>query len=194
MEFERAWAMQRELAVKPGSWLMLVEHPPVFTLGKNGRAENVIDARGIPVVRIDRGGDVTYHGPGQLVGYPIFTLRERRIGIREHVERMERAIVATLNRFGIAARRSDEAVGVWTGRGKIASIGVRVTKGRTTHGFALNVCTDLAPFSYVNPCGVAAGAVTSMRRELERDVTVAQVAECLIPELVREFRFSSHES
>jgi len=188
--FHDAWALQRELAARDGSWLVLVEHPPVFTLGRNGRAANVIDARAIPVVRIDRGGDVTYHGPGQLVGYPIVMLRERRAGIREHVERMERAIVAALSDMSVAARRRDDCVGVWTARGKIASIGVRVARGRTMHGFALNVSNDLSPFGLINPCGVPACAVTSVSQELGRAATVDEAARVVVPRLAREMRFA----
>jgi len=191
MPFEEAWALQRELAAREGAWLVLVEHPPVFTIGKNGRDANVLDARGIPVVRIDRGGDVTYHGPGQLVGYPILTLRERRIGIREHVARMERAIVAALAPFGVRGRRRKGCVGVWTERGKIASIGVRVARGRTMHGFALNVCADLAPFGWINPCGVAGCEVTSVSAEAGRRVEVGEAAEEGVGALVREYKFQN---
>jgi lipoyl(octanoyl) transferase len=187
--YEEAWGLQRRLWAEGGSWLILVEHPPVFTLGRNAKASNVIDAGGIPVVRIDRGGDVTYHGPGQLVGYPIVTLRERRIGVREHVERMERAIVAALGEAGVPARRRDGCVGVWANGGKIASIGVRVARGRTTHGFALNACCDLAPFGYVNPCGVPGCAVTSASAELGRRVEVGEVAGRMVEALRRELRF-----
>src|SRR5207247_4634163 len=98
-----------------------LEHPPVFTIGKNGDLTNVLDARGIPVKRIDRGGDVTYHGPGQLMGYPILDLRARRVGIKEHVARIERALVATPADLGVEARRRSDCVGVWSAEGKIAS-------------------------------------------------------------------------
>jgi lipoyl(octanoyl) transferase len=170
---------------------VLLEHPPVFTLGRNAKTENVLDAGAIPVVRTDRGGDVTYHGPGQLMGYPILTLRARRIGIREHVLRMERAIVAGLAAMGVKARRREDCVGVWTERGKIASIGVRVAKGRTMHGFALNVSCDLAPFGRINPCGVPACAVTSVSRELGREATVTDASREVTAAFAREHRMGA---
>lgn len=187
-DYESAWALQRRLAAEPGEWLVLLEHPPVFTLGRNANVGNVLDPGAIPVVRTDRGGDVTYHGPGQLMGYPILTLRERRIGIREHVLRMERAIIAALGAMGVKARRRDDCVGVWTERGKIASIGVRVAKGRTMHGFALNVSCDLAPFGRINPCGVPACAVTSVSRELGKAAEVEDAAREVVDAFAREHR------
>jgi lipoyl(octanoyl) transferase len=174
LEHGDAWARQRELAAQPGSWLMLVEHPPVFTIGKNGRAENVIDAHGIPVVRIDRGGDVTYHGPGQLVGYPIVDVR--RLGVRGFVESVEGSIVDLLRGLGVPSWRKPRCVGVWAAGGKLASIGVRVSRGISTHGFALNVSNDLEPFARINPCGVPGCAVTSVSRELGRAATVEEAA------------------
>ncbi|HXG62613.1 MAG TPA: lipoyl(octanoyl) transferase LipB [Planctomycetota bacterium] len=177
VEFDEAWALQRRLAeeVTPGrGFLLLLEHPPVFTLGKNADPRNILDPRGIPVRRIDRGGDVTYHGPGQLVGYPILDVR--KIGVRRFVRSIEDALVRTLAALGVRARRREDCVGVWTAGGKIASIGIRVRRGVSTHGFALNVSMDLRPFEYINPCGRPGCPVTSVERELGRPVAVEEVA------------------
>lgn len=177
--FDEAWEIQREFAAARREALLLLEHPAIYTLGKNGRAANVIDAHGIPVKRIDRGGDVTYHGPGQLVGYPILDLRARRIGVREHVARIERSIVATLAGIGVEAAPKTGCVGVWTARGKIASLGLRVADGVSMHGFALNVNNDLRPFGWITPCGAPGGAVSSVSEELGRRIEVAEVADRL---------------
>ena len=182
--FDEAGALQRELAanVTPErGFLLLLEHPPIFTLGRNGDAANVLDAHGIPVQRIDRGGDVTYHGPGQLVGYPIADIR--RVGVRRFIRSMEESLIALLGEFGVRASRRGREVGTWTAKGKIASIGVRVRRGITSHGFALNVCNDLTPFGYVNPCGEAGAAVTSLSEEVGKRIEVAQVADRLRLEL-----------
>jgi lipoyl(octanoyl) transferase len=168
VEFDAAWGLQREIASRREEVVLLLEHPAVYTIGKNGDARNVVDAGGIPVKRIDRGGDVTYHGPGQLVGYPILDLRRRRRGAREHVEGIERAIVGALGELGIEAFLKEGCVGVWTARGKVASLGIRVAGGMSMHGFALNVSNDLEPFRRIHPCGVPACAMTSVLAERGR--------------------------
>ncbi|HEY3227362.1 MAG TPA: lipoyl(octanoyl) transferase LipB [Planctomycetota bacterium] len=195
VDFDAAWEFQRELAdaVRSGAppVLLLLEHPPVFTLGRNADAANLLAPGEIPVKRIDRGGDVTYHGPGQLVAYPILNLRERRLGVRDHVRALERAIAAVLKEYGIAPSLRDDCVGVWTRRGKIASLGVRVAGGVSLHGAALNVNADLAPFARINPCGVPRGAVTSISEETGRRVEVGEVADRLVPKFAEAFRFES---
>ncbi len=194
VEYRAAWDLQRRLAdeVRGGARpaLLLLEHPPVFTLGRNADRANVLDAGPIPVVEIDRGGDVTYHGPGQLVGYPILSLRERRLGAREHVERLERAIVAVLALYGVPAATRPSEVGVWSARGKIAALGVRIERGVTMHGFALNVATDPAPFRRIHPCGVAGAAVTTLSEELGRPAAVADAIDRFVPRFAEEFRFT----
>jgi lipoyl(octanoyl) transferase len=175
--FDEAWELQRRLAAEASperGFLLLLEHPPVYTLGKNGDPANVLDAGDIPVRRIDRGGDVTYHGPGQLVGYPIVDVR--RLGVRGFVESVEGSIVDLLRGLGVPSWRKPRCVGVWAAGGKIASIGVRVSRGISTHGFALNVSNDLEPFARINPCGVPGCAVTSVSRELGRAATVEEAA------------------
>jgi lipoyl(octanoyl) transferase len=177
VEFEAAWAVQRELASARREALLLLEHPPVFTLGKHGDASNVLDARGIPVLRIDRGGDVTYHGPGQLVAYPVLDLKAARVGVHEHVRRIERAVIGALAELGIEAGSKADCVGVWTARGKIASLGIRVASGMSMHGVAINLSNDLGPFDLINPCGVARCAMTSASLELGRRVEVERMVE-----------------
>lgn len=176
--FEEAWALQRELAARvtpDHGYLLLLEHPPVYTLGRNAKESNVLDPRGIPVVRIDRGGDVTYHGPGQLVGYLLRDLQ--KIGVRRHVRSLEDSILGLLGLLGVEGRRKGDCVGVWAAGGKIASIGVRVSRGVSMHGFALNVGGDLEPFGRINPCGIPRCAVTSVSRERGRAATVEEAAE-----------------
>jgi len=142
--------------------LWFLEHPPVYTQGLNGRAEHVLAPGDIPVVGIDRGGQVTYHGPGQLVGYALVDLRRRRIGVRELVVALEHAIVALAARHGIAAAGRREAPGVYAGARKLASVGLRVRRGCSYHGLALNVDMDLEPFRRINPCGVAGLEMTQL--------------------------------
>src|SRR5687767_760843 len=178
VEYGAAWDLQRALArdVTPDrGFLLLLEHPPVFTLGRNGKASNVLNPGDIPVVRVDRGGDVTYHGPGQLVGYPLIDVR--RLGVRRFVSGLEASLVDCLASLGVAARRQEGCVGVWASRGKIASIGLRVSRGVSTHGFALNVSNDLEPFGRIHPCGQPGCAVTSVSIELERPVTTSEAAD-----------------
>jgi len=183
-----------------GDVLLLLEHTPVITLGRNAKRQNVLasDARlaeaCVEVFECDRGGDVTYHGPGQLVGYPIFDLRgfQPAIGAVEFVRRLEEVLIRTCEEFGIAAERAAGMTGVWTSpasprrhggtessgeQGKIAAIGVHISRGVTSHGFALNVNTDLTYFDLIVPCGLAAKPVTSMAKELGRAVAMDEVAQ-----------------
>lgn len=192
--FDEAWERQRRLAdeVRAGAEavLFLVEHPPVFTLGRNADDSNLLNPGKIPVRRIDRGGDVTWHGPGQLVAYPILSLRERRLGVRGHVAALERAIVATAADYGVGAAPKAGCVGVWTAKGKLASIGIRVAAGVTMHGAAFNVDPDLGSFALINPCGVKGGAVTSLAAETGRAVALGEAIEKFIPRFQDAFRFA----
>ena len=177
IDFDPAWELQRRLAsqVTPDrGFLLLLEHSPVFTIGKNGNPANILAAGDIPVRRIDRGGDVTYHGPGQLVGYPLVDVR--RLGIRGLVESLEESLVELLEGLGVRATLRPKCVGVWASGGKIASLGIRVSRGVSMHGFALNVGNDLEPFTRIHPCGVPGCAMTSVSRELGREVGVDEVA------------------
>lgn len=161
----------------PGT-LIFVEHPHVYTLGKSGSEQNLLldliqlKAREASFYRIDRGGDITYHGPGQIVGYPIFDLEVIKIGLREYIFRLEEAIIRTVKEYGITASRLDGGTGVWLepeikGKArKICAIGVKASKFVTMHGFAFNVNTDLTYFNNINPCGFTDKGVTSLRNEL----------------------------
>jgi lipoyl(octanoyl) transferase len=149
--------------------LVLVEHPDTITMGRSARPDNVVDAGGIPVYSIERGGDVTYHGPGQLVAYPVFLLRESERDLHRYLRGLEEAILRTLADFHIAGTRRPGLTGVWTADEtaprKLASIGVAVRRWVTMHGLALNVNTDLARFAAIHPCGFDASVMTSMARE-----------------------------
>ncbi len=133
--------------------MWIVEHPPVFTLGRSGKTEHILQDSEIPVVKVDRGGQVTYHGPGQIVIYLLLDLHRRNLGIRKLVTLIEECIVSLLQGYGIKANSDPKAPGVYVDGKKIAALGLRVSKGRTTHGLSLNVDMDLRPFNYINPCG-----------------------------------------
>ncbi|MCE7032050.1 lipoyl(octanoyl) transferase LipB [Lysobacter sp. GX 14042] len=164
--YEPVWRAMSALtdARGPGTpdefWL--VEHDPVFTLGQAGREEHVLMPGDIPVLRVDRGGQVTYHGPGQIVLYPLLDLRRLRIGVREYVCRIEQAIIDTLADWNIGAVRRDGAPGVYVAGAKVAALGIRVRRGCSFHGLAFNIDMDLAPFRRINPCGYAGLEVASM--------------------------------
>ncbi len=143
--------------------LWLVEHPPVFTVGLNGKPEHLLNPADIPVVQVDRGGQVTYHGPGQLVLYFLLDLRRRGMGVRALVSLMEQAVIELLASYAIAAASRRDAPGVYVDGAKIAALGLRVRRGCSYHGLALNVAMDLAPFARINPCGYPGLAVTQLR-------------------------------
>ena len=168
--------------------IWLVEHHPVFTQGQAGKAEHVLVPGDIPVIQSDRGGQVTYHGPGQLVCYPILNLEEFSLGLKEYVHLLEEAVIRVCASYGIAAGRLEKATGVWlegdTPRArKICAIGVRSSHFVTMHGLALNVNTDLRYFSYINPCGFIDKGVTSLQQELKREVPMEEVKQYLCLEL-----------
>ncbi|HEX7606087.1 MAG TPA: lipoyl(octanoyl) transferase LipB [Usitatibacter sp.] len=142
--------------------LWLVEHPPVFTLGLAGRREHVLDAGGIPVVATDRGGQVTYHGPGQAIAYVLLDLRRNGLGVKELVRRIEDAVIDTLGKYGIDGARRAGMPGVYVNEAKIAAIGLRIARGCSYHGVALNVDADLAPFARIDPCGYPGLASTRL--------------------------------
>jgi lipoyl(octanoyl) transferase len=142
--------------------LWLVEHEPVFTLGQAGREEHVLMPGDIPVLHVDRGGQVTYHGPGQLVAYPLLDLRRLKLGVRDYVHRIEQAVIDTLADWNIAGARRDGAPGVYVNGAKIAALGIRVRRGCAFHGLAFNVAMDLEPFGRINPCGYAGLEVVAM--------------------------------
>jgi lipoyl(octanoyl) transferase len=173
--------------------LFLLEHPPVITLGRNAREADVLAdaptlrARGVTIERTNRGGQVTYHGPGQLVGYPILDLHPDRRDVGRYLRDLEEVLIRTLGHLGIAAARQSEGTGVWAGGEKVAALGVHLSRWVTTHGFALNVTTDLTHFDLIVPCGIRTRGVTSIARLLGRPVTFAEVVEPLVAEFGARF-------
>ncbi len=171
--------------------LWLVEHPPVFTQGQAGKAEHLLFPGDIPVVQTDRGGQVTYHGPGQLVAYPLLDLRRLNIGVRELVTRIEQTIVATLAHYGIESAAKADAPGVYVNGDKIASLGLRVRRGCSFHGLALNVALDLAPFQRINPCGYQGLAMTQMKDLLPNPPSLEDVQTQLVAEFARKLGYET---
>lgn len=176
-------ALQRGLG---GEVLYLLEHPHVITLGRNASIRSLLADRrrlaqhGVTLVETDRGGDATYHGPGQLVGYPILELEEGRRDIRRFVRDLEDVLIRTLSDFGLDARRDPVHRGVWIDDRKIASVGIRISRWVTCHGFALNVATDLGYFSLIHPCGIVGCRMTSIERELGRSIDGRRVKSVFI--------------
>ena len=210
INYQKAWDYQKELHEKLliqkqkeieniEQYLLFCEHPHVYTLGKSGQQQNLL----IPdeflkkinaeFYKIDRGGDITYHGPGQIVGYPIFDLEAINIGIRIYIEKMENAIIRSLDHFGLKAGRLEGATGVWLKKEekqksvKICAIGVRISRMISMHGFALNVNTDLNYFNHINPCGFSDKGVTSMKNELGYELNKEEVKSVLLKNIEKEF-------
>lgn len=188
IEYEPTWrSMQRftdERGPDTADEIWFLEHPPVFTLGMNARREHLLAPGDIPVVQIDRGGQVTYHGPGQLVVYPLIDLRRAGLGVRDLVTALERAVIGYAAGLGVAAAARAGAPGVYVGERKLASIGIRVRRGASYHGLAFNVNMDLAPFRRINPCGYAGLEMTQLA-ELTDVASVERAADGLEPHLVR---------
>lgn len=181
----RDFTRDRDHATPDELWLL--QHPPVFTQGQAGRPEHLLATGTIPVVQVDRGGQVTYHGPGQWVVYLLVDLRRRPFGVRVLVERIEKAVVDTLQHYGIDAAPDAARPGVYVRGDKVASLGLRVRRGCSYHGMALNVDMELEPFLRINPCGHAGLGVTSMARLLPgRDIDMNDVGERLLQRLQRE--------
>ncbi|KGI78828.1 lipoyl(octanoyl) transferase LipB [Oleiagrimonas soli] len=173
--------------------LWVLEHDPVFTLGQAGKWEHVLMPGDIPVVPVDRGGQVTYHGPGQIVAYPLIDLRRLGVGVRELVNRIEQAIIDTLAHWNIVAERVEGAPGVYVAGAKVAALGLRVRRGCTFHGLAFNVNMDLEPFHRINPCGYKGLQVTQVL-DLGGPSGLEAVEDVLIDEICRQFGFRSHIS
>lgn len=201
VDYSTALDLQQTLVhlVKEGSighTLLLLEHPPVITLGRNATDENIVASRdflsgeGIELHETDRGGDVTFHGPGQLVGYPIFDLRGfmPRVGAVEFVRKVEEALIRTCGDLGVVTQRIPGLTGVWTDEpAKIAAIGVHISRAVTSHGFALNVCTDLDYFKLIVPCGISDKSVTSLQHELGKAPPLPEMAELVSRNFGRVF-------
>ena len=206
VDYRQALALQEQLIQERkqgrlGDTLLLLEHPPVLTLGRNSQRRNILadermlQRRGVSIVETNRGGDVTYHGPGQLVGYPIFDLRgfTPRLGAVEYVRKLEEVLIRSCADFGILTERIAGRTGVWTMAGgqvfekKIAAIGVHISRAVTSHGFALNVTPDLKEFEWIVPCGIADRAVTSIEEEIDRQIHATPSMEEMSNSVVRHF-------
>jgi len=171
--------------------LWLVQHPPVFTQGQAGKAEHVLAPGDIPVIQVDRGGQVTYHGPGQIVAYPLVDIRRRGIGVKDFVYRIEEAIISVLSDYRVTGERKPGAPGIYVDGAKIASLGLRVRRGCTFHGLAFNIEMDLEPFQRINPCGYAGLQVTQL--SALTPVEWSEVEDRLVDSLARNLGYSEIE-
>ena len=194
--YETAWKYQRELHAQrlagdiPDT-LVLLEHPPVYTFGKNSDRSNLIDPLDAEVIQSDRGGDITWHGPGQLVGYPIINLEEHKKSVSWYMRNLEEVIISTLKEFEISGDRISGMTGVWVGNQKVCAMGVRLSRWVTMHGFALNVRPDMSYFNGMIPCGIKGKGVVSMKDLLGKEIEIEDV----IPPLIQAFRsvFNFHD-
>lgn len=198
VDFLDAWKLQKTLHRQVADGLLshvllLLEHPHVYTLGRRGKDSDVLASPdkllelGAEVHQIDRGGEATYHGPGQIVAYPIVDLRKWGGGPLKYVRKLEEVAIATLAEFGIQAESTDRPTGVWVGGAKITAIGVRISRGVTMHGFALNVNPDKSYFDHIVPCGTPDASVTTMASELSTEITVAEITPVLTYQFGRIF-------
>ena len=199
-KYDEVWEKQKELVDQrrfeavPDT-LILVEHDPVYTLGKNSNEDHLLQSRdkNVPVYQIERGGDVTFHGPGQLVGYPILDLHHHRLSVSWYMRTLEEILIQTLGQFGIESQRREGLSGVWVREEKIAALGVRLSRWISMHGFALNVNTDLKFFDGIIPCGIFEYDVTSMSQILGKEVSLVEVEETLITVFRLLFSFQECE-
>lgn len=211
IDYKEAWDYQEELfqeslkkkgkAENVDNHLLFCEHPHVYTLGKSGDQNNLLlnekllASKEATFYKINRGGDITYHGPGQIVGYPIIDIEQFNISVKEYIYKIEQVIINTLNNYNIFAERLEGATGVWleikspAKTRKICAIGVKASRYITMHGFAFNVNTNLDYFSYINPCGFTDKSVTSMKKELGRELDIEEVKSNLLNEMQKEFKF-----
>ena len=191
-EYEPVWRAMQEFTdsrdKETTDEIWTVEHPPVFTQGQAGKAEHILAAGDIPVIQVDRGGQVTYHGPGQIVIYPLIDLKRHKMGIKALVHGIEEAIIQTLSQYDVYAQRRENAPGVYVEGKKVASLGLRVRKGCTFHGLAFNIRMDLEPFSRINPCGFLGLEVVQLS-ELVNDVDFHQVQNELVDNLCNILKF-----
>ena len=186
-DYNEAWKLQSDIVsarvngIIDTDIILFLEHPTVFTLGRRGGldhllvSEEFLKTSGIPIVHVERGGNITFHGPGQLVAYPIVNLKARSIGVVDFVEALEDVMLATVRAWGIAAERNSANRGIWVGNNKMGSIGLAIRKGISFHGLALNVNVDLTPFSWIQPCGLQGVCMTSMKQELGSELSMEDV-------------------
>ena len=195
--YQPAWQAMQQFTNERGpdtpDEIWLLEHPPVFTQGQAGKAEHVLLPGDIPVVQVDRGGQVTYHGPGQMIAYLLLDVRRSGLGVRELVSCMERSLIGLLAEYGVEAYAKPDAPGVYVGAAKIASLGLRIRNGRSFHGLALNVDMDLDPFRRINPCGYAGLAMTQLR-DLAGTIDFAEVRAALVRQLLAQLGYAEYET
>lgn len=198
IEYSEAYAIQKRLwsqkvEGQDADILIMLEHPPTYTIGKSGKLENLLiakdelDKEGISLFFTDRGGDITYHGPGQLVVYPIIDLKNRGKDIHRYIHDLEEVVIRTLADLSIEARRDEKNIGVWVGEDKIAAIGVGVRKWITMHGLALNVSPNLEHFSFINACGILDKGVTSISKLLCHDLPLGTISEYIVARFAEVF-------
>ncbi len=196
MDYEQTWRNMRAFTLERSDEaideLWLVQHPPVFTLGQAGKEEHLLLPGDIPVVRTDRGGQVTYHGPGQLVAYTLFDIKRQGLGVRALVTTIEQSIIQLLAAYGVDAQSNRDAPGVYVAGKKIAALGLRVRKGRAYHGLSLNVEMDLGVFSLINPCGYV-GLEVTQTKDLGVKATMAELAIELTEQIQRLFGYDAAE-
>jgi len=201
IDYQSAWDLQKEifelrLHNKIDDTFFLLEHPHTYTLGKVAEKENLISTNeqlkelGISVYEIDRGGDITYHGPGQIVGYPIIKLSNWKEDTHEYLRALEEVIIKTCAEYGLSTNRNPKYTGVWLGERKIAAIGIKVSRWVTMHGFAFNVNTDLNYFGGIIPCGIKDKDVTSLKRELGKEIEIDEVKEKLVKSFQKVFGYN----
>src|SRR3990167_10655188 len=194
IEYQQTWENMRDFtdhrANDTPDELWLLKHPPVFTQGLAGKAEHILNPHSIPVVQTDRGGQVTYHGPGQLVAYALFDLKRQQLHARELVRKLENSVIDVLSHFSIEGQSRCDAPGVYVHNEKICSIGLRVRKHCSYHGIALNVDMDLTPFSYINPCGYEGMKMTQIKT-FSPDITIKKTKALLVEAVVKNFGYNS---
>lgn len=203
IDYNQAWDLQKEIfdlrhRNEINDTLFLLEHPHTYTLGKVAEKENLISTKeqlqelGISVYEIDRGGDITYHGPGQIVGYPIINLSDWKEDTHEYLRALEEVIIKTCSEYGLSTNRNPKYTGVWLGERKIAAIGIKVSRWITMHGFAFNVNTDLNYFGGIIPCGIKDKDVTSLQRELGKEIKLSEVKEKLVKNFQNVFGYTKY--
>jgi lipoyl(octanoyl) transferase len=205
IDYKETWDLQQEIHSKRvlgevEDFLFLLEHPNTYTLGKTANKENLVGSEDyltqnkISVYEIDRGGDITYHGPGQIVGYPIIDLNNWFKDTHKYLRALEEVIIKTCSDYGLECGRNEKHTGVWIGDRKIAAIGIKVSRWVTMHGFAFNVNTDLNLFNGIIPCGIQDKAVTSLKQELNREINIQEVKEKLLKNFTQVIEYSTMNS
>jgi lipoate-protein ligase B len=196
LELQYKIVASKNSRVNAADIILILEHPPVFTLGRRGGMENLtvseafLKKSGVPVIPVERGGNITYHGPGQLVGYPIIDLHGARLTVTDYVSGLEEIMLRTAGDLGVRAERNPMNRGVWVGRNKLGSIGITVRRGVTFHGFAFNVNPSLEPFKWINPCGLQGVGITSLAAELSQTIPMETVRRTVKAHLSTVFGFN----